>query len=169
MKRITSLLAFFVLIAITATACNNANSGNDNNPNESKTTAVSNPSGDDSEGKPEYLTKETFKEKIWDYETNSEEWVYEGTEPAIIDFYADWCKPCKMVAPILDEISKEYEGKVKVYKIDTQVQKELAAVFQVTSIPAFLYIPVDGKPQMDRGFKQKEAFEQVISDILMVK
>ena len=169
MKRITSLLAFFVVMAITATACNNANSGNDNNPNESKTTTVSNPSGEESDSKHEYLTKETFKEKIWDYETNSEEWVYEGTEPAIIDFYADWCKPCKMVAPILDEISKEYAGKIKVYKIDTQVQKELAAVFQVSSIPAFLYIPVDGKPQMDRGFKQKEAFEQVISDILMVK
>jgi len=169
MKRITSLLAFFVLMAITASACGNANSGNDTNPKETKTVAVENPSGEDSDAKPEYLTKETFKEKIWDYEANPEEWVYEGSEPAIIDFYADWCKPCKMVAPILDEISEEYAGKIKVYKIDTQKQRELAAVFQVSSIPAFLYIPVDGKPQMDRGFKQKEAFEQVISEILMVK
>ena len=169
MKRITSLLAFFVLLAITASACSNANSGNDNSPKESKTTAVANPSGEDSNTKPELLTKESFKEKIWDYEANSQEWVYEGSEPAIIDFYADWCKPCKMVAPILDEISQEYAGKIKVYKIDTQVQKELAAVFQVSSIPAFLYIPVDGKPQMDRGFKQKEAFEKVISEILLVK
>ena len=169
MKRITSLLAFFVLLAITASACSNANSGNDNSPKESKTTAVASPSGENSDAKPEYLTKESFKEKIWDYEKNADKWVYEGSEPAIIDFYADWCKPCKMVAPILDEISQEYAGKIKVYKIDTQVQKELAAVFQVSSIPAFLYIPVDGKPQMDRGFKQKEAFEKVINEILLVK
>jgi thioredoxin len=169
MKRITSLLAFFVLMAITASACSNANSGNDNNPKASKTTAVSNPSGDNSDVKPEFLTKESFKEKIWDYEANPEAWVYEGTEPAIIDFYADWCKPCKMVAPILDEISQDYAGKIKVYKIDTQKERELAAVFQVSSIPAFLYIPVDGKPQMDRGFKQKEAFEKIIKDYLLTE
>jgi thioredoxin len=169
MKRITSLFAFFILMAFTATACSNANSGNDNNPNEVKTVSTENPSGNDVETKPEYLTKDSFKEKIWDYEANPQEWVYEGTEPAIIDFYADWCKPCKMVAPILDEISQEYAGKVKVYKIDTQKERELASVFQVSSIPAFLYIPVDGKPQMDRGFKQKEAFERIIKDFLITE
>jgi thioredoxin len=169
MKRITSLLAFFVLITITASACNNANSGNDSNPAATKTASSENPSGDDLEAKPEFLTKDSFKEKIWDYEANSQKWVYEGSEPAIIDFYADWCKPCKMVAPILDEISKDYAGKIKVYKIDTQVQRELAALFQVTSIPAFLYIPMDGKPQMDKGFKQKEAFVQIINEVLLVK
>jgi len=171
MKRITSLLAFFVLIAITASACSNSNSGNDNNVTETKTVSAEKPSGDEDEAdsKPEFLTKETFKEKIWDYEANPDEWVYEGSEPAIIDFYADWCKPCKMVAPILDEISKDYAGKIKVYKIDTQKQRELASVFQVTSIPAFLYIPVDGKPQMDKGFKQKEAFEQIIKEFLITE
>jgi thioredoxin len=169
MKRILSLLALFVLIAITATACNNANSGNDNNPKEVMASSVSSPSGGNSDAKPEFLTKDSFKEKIWDFEANPEKWVYEGSEPAIIDFYADWCKPCKMVSPILEEISKEYEGKIKVYKINTQKERDLAAIFQISSIPAFLYIPVDGKPQMDRGFKQKEAFEKVIHDILMVK
>ncbi len=169
MKRITSLLAFFALMAITASACGNANSGNDNNPKEVKTSAVENPSGENNDAKPEHLTKASFKEKIWDYEANPEEWVYEGSEPAIIDFYADWCKPCKMVAPILDEISKEYAGKIKVYKIDTQKQRELASVFQVSSIPAFLYIPVDGKPQMDKGFKQKEAFEKIIKEFLITE
>jgi thioredoxin len=149
-----------------AYACNNANSGN--NENAKGSDAVSgNLSGDDS--KPEFLTAETFKEKIWNYEANPDNWVYEGTEPAIIDFYADWCKPCKMVAPILEEISKEYSGKIKVYKIDTQKEKELAAVFQVSSIPTFLYIPANGKPQMDRGYKEKEAFERIIKDVLMVK
>jgi len=167
MKRITSILAFFALMAITATACNNVNSGNDNSPNATKTASAEIPSGDDTEIKPEFLTKDSFKEKIWDYEANPQEWVYEGSEPAIIDFYADWCKPCKMVAPILDEISKDYDGKVKVYKIDTQKERELASVFQVTSIPAFLYIPVDGKPQMDRGFKEKAAFEKIIKEFLI--
>jgi len=170
MKRITSLLAFFALLAITSSACSNTNGGNDNNAAVSKSeTTAQTPSGNKSDAKPEYLTKETFKEKIWDYEANPQEWVYEGTEPAIIDFYADWCKPCKMVAPILDEISQDYAGKIKVYKIDTQKQRELASVFQVSSIPAFLYIPVEGKPQMDRGFKQKEAFEKIISDFLLAK
>ena len=170
MKRITSFLAFFVIIAITASACSSTNGGNDNTPVVSKSeTMAQTPSGDKSDAKPEYLTNETFKEKIWDYEANPQEWVYEGSEPAIIDFYADWCKPCKMVAPILDEISQDYAGKIKVYKIDTQKQRELASVFQVSSIPAFLYIPVNGKPQMDKGFKQKEAFEKIIDDFLLAE
>jgi thioredoxin len=169
MKRITTLLALIVLIAITASACSNANSGNKSITDETKTASTENPSGNDKEGKPELLTKETFKEKIWDYEANPEEWIYEGSQPAIIDFYADWCKPCKMVAPILEEIAKDYDGKLTVYKIDTQKQRELAAVFQVTSIPAFLYIPVDGKPHMDKGFKQKEAFEKIIKDFLITE
>jgi len=156
-------------MAITASACSNANSGNDNNSEATASASAEKPSGDGVEVKPEFLTKDSFKEKIWDYEANPEEWVYEGSEPAIIDFYADWCKPCKMVGPILDEIAKDYDGKLKVYKIDTQKQRELAAVFQVTSIPAFLYIPVDGKPQMDKGFKQKEAFEKIIKEFLITE
>ena len=167
MKRITSLLTFFVLIAITASACSNANSGNDKKPEATKTASIENPSGGDKEVKPEFLTKETFKEKIWDFEKNPDKWVYEGSEPAIIDFYADWCKPCKMVGPILTEIAKDYDGKLKVYKIDTQKQRELAAIFQITSIPAFLYIPMEGKPHMDKGFKQKEVFEKIIKDYLI--
>ncbi|OQX81649.1 MAG: hypothetical protein B6D64_01830 [Bacteroidetes bacterium 4484_276] len=167
MRRFTTVLAFFVVMAITASACSNAKSGNDKKPEATQIASTENPSGSDKEVKPEFLTKETFKEKIWDFDKNPEEWVYEGSEPAIIDFYADWCKPCKMVGPILGEIAKDYDGKIKVYKIDTQKQRELAAIFQVTSIPAFLYIPMDGKPSMDKGFKQKEAFERIIKDFLL--
>jgi thioredoxin len=170
MKRFSFVFLLALAISFTATACSNANS----ETNEGVTataTAEANPGGGNEAGdvKPEFLTKETFKEKIWNYEENPQAWVYEGTEPAIIDFYADWCKPCKMVAPILDEISKDYAGQVKVYKIDTQVQRELASVFQVTSIPTFLYIPAEGQPQMDRGFKDKAAFERIIADVLLVK
>ncbi len=87
--------------------------------------------------KPEYLTYETFKEKVWDFESNPQEWVYKGDIPCVIDFYADWCKPCKMVAPIMDELSKDYQGKVKIYKIDTDKEKKLAGVFGIRSIPSF--------------------------------
>lgn len=162
-------IVFLIGLSLTfyATACNNANS--ENNDSSKAESSISNDGkGSDAEStKPEYLTAETFKQKIWNYETNPEKWVYEGTEPAIIDFYADWCKPCKMVAPILEEISQDYKGKLKVYKIDTQVERELAAVFQIQSIPAFLYIPAKGQPQMDKGYMDKAAFERNIKALLL--
>ena len=170
MKRTSLVVLAITVMMFSAFACNNAGSetGYSNKSGKAETVAMAgNPAGGDM--KPEFLTAETFKKKIWDYEKNPESWVYEGTEPAIIDFYADWCKPCKMVAPVLEEISKEYAGKIKVYKIDTQKEKELAAVFQVSSIPTFLYIPVNGKPQMDRGYRDKAAFVQIIDQVLISK
>lgn len=168
MNRILSVIFAGLLFTFTATACSNANS---ESLTEKSNEEITSTSGDEKaeSSHPEYLTVETFKAKIWDYEKNPEAWVYEGTGPAIIDFYADWCKPCKMVAPILDEISSDYAGKVKVYKINTDKQKELAAIFQVSSIPTFLYIPAEGQPQMDKGFKDKASFERVVKEILMVE
>lgn len=113
------------------------------------------------------LTTEDFKKNIFDYTAN-QEWKYEGKLPAIIDFYADWCGPCKMVAPILEELSKEYEGKVMIYKVDTEAEQELAAVFNIRSIPTFLFIPVDGEPAMQPGALSKDTFEKVIAEYLMV-
>ena len=115
---------------------------------------------------PEHLTKETFLEKVFDYE-NKKEWEFQGELPAVIDFYADWCGPCKMVAPIVEELSEEYEGKVDFYKIDTEEQQELAAAFGIQSIPSLLFIPKDGKPQMAAGALPKETFKQVIDDELL--
>ncbi|MFW5710436.1 MAG: thioredoxin [Spirochaetota bacterium] len=115
---------------------------------------------------PEHLTKETFLEKVFDYE-NKKEWEFQGELPAVIDFYADWCGPCKMVAPIVEELSEEYEGKVDFYKIDTEEQQELAAAFGIQSIPSLLFIPLDGKPQMAAGALPKETFKQVIDDELL--
>ena len=166
MKKFSSIFFVALMLSFSAIAC--SSSGNE--PASAEGTTVSNPSGSDNESnKPEFLTKATFKEKIWDYENNPKEWKYEGDKPAIIDFYADWCKPCKMVAPILEELSQDYAGDIKVYKIDTQVERELAAVFQVTSIPTFLYIPAEGQPQMDRGFKDKATFERIINEVLLKK
>lgn len=116
----------------------------------------------------EFLNKETFKDKIFNFEQNKD-WKFEGDKPAIIDFYADWCGPCKMVAPILEELSAEYEGKVDIYKIDTEQEQELAGMFGIRSIPSILFIPEEGQPQMAQGALPKNTFEQVIEDVLNVK
>lgn len=113
-----------------------------------------------------HLTTQEFKEKVFNYE-NSQEWKYEGSLPAIIDFYADWCGPCKMVAPVLEELAKEYSGQLVVYKVDTENEQELAAVFGIQSIPTLLFIPKVGQPQAAMGALPKQTFEKVIKDVLL--
>ena len=112
------------------------------------------------------LTADKFKTDIFDY-TTEKEWNFKGDKPAIIDFYADWCGPCKMVAPILEELSDDYAGKVDIYKVDTEVEQELSAVFGIRSIPSLLFIPTDGQPMMQPGALPKHAFEQVIEEQLL--
>ena len=114
----------------------------------------------------EHLTKQTFFDKVFNYEQNKE-WKFEGDLPCIIDFYADWCQPCKMVAPILEELSEEYKGKINIYKVDTEVEQELAAAFGIRSIPSLLFCPKDDRPQMAQGALPKDTFKQVINDILL--
>jgi thioredoxin 1 len=116
----------------------------------------------------EHLTKATFQQKVFDYEKNKD-WKFEGQLPAIIDFYADWCGPCRMVAPVLEDLSKEYQGKVDIYKVDTEAEQELASLFGIRSIPSLLFIPLEGKPQMAMGALPKESFVQAINDILLPK
>ena len=116
----------------------------------------------------EKLDKNAFIEKVFDFE-KEKEWKYRGTLPAIIDFYADWCGPCKMVAPILEKVSAEYEGKLIIYKVDTDKEHELAGVFGIQSIPSLLFIPMAGQPQMARGAMDRGAFEKTIADLLGVK
>jgi thioredoxin len=112
------------------------------------------------------LTTQDFKEKIFNYE-KEQEWSYNGELPVLIDFYADWCGPCKMVAPILEEVSKEYEGRLIIHKVDTEVEIELASVFGIRSIPTFLFIPVNGDPMMQPGALPKKAFQQIIEERLL--
>ncbi len=116
----------------------------------------------------EHLTKTTFAEKVFNFELNKE-WKFEGELPCIIDFYADWCGPCKMVAPILEELSMEYAGKINVYKIDTEAEQELASVFGIRSIPSMLFCPVDGQPQMSVGALPKDSLIHAIDDVLLKK
>lgn len=112
------------------------------------------------------LTTNDFKNKVFDYVTEKE-WKYKGDLPAIIDFYADWCGPCKMVAPVLEELAKEHAGKLVIYKVDTEKEFELAGVFGIQSIPTFLFIPVDGQPMMQPGAFPKNVFKQVIDEHLI--
>ena len=115
----------------------------------------------------EILTKESFKKKVFDYEKKTQ-WEFSGSRPAIVDFYADWCGPCRMVAPVLEQLSKEYEGKVDIYKVNTDHESDIAQAFGVSSIPTLLFIPKDGEPQVSRGAMPKAAFEEVIRDLFKV-
>ena len=113
-----------------------------------------------------HLTSDEFKEKVFNYETGKD-WKYEGTLPAIIDFYADWCQPCKMVAPVLEDLAREYAGQIMIYKVNTEEEQELASVFGIQSIPTLLFIPKEGQPQAAMGALPKHSFEKAIKDILL--
>jgi thioredoxin 1 len=118
------------------------------------------------------LNKQKFLEQIMDYEKNPQEWIYKADKPGLVDFYADWCRPCKMTSPILDELAKEYEGKITIYKVNVDKERELASVFGVQSIPTFLFMPKEGKPTISSGIAQtpeqtKEMFRKQIEEILL--
>lgn len=116
----------------------------------------------------EHLTLESFKQKVFNWE-NNKEWKYEGTTPALIDFYADWCGPCKMIAPVLEELQKEYGEKIVIYKVNTENERELAGMFGIQSIPSLLFIPKEGQPQMAMGALPKQTLVQAISEVLNVE
>jgi thioredoxin len=116
----------------------------------------------------EHLTKETFISKVFNYEANKE-WKFEGNRPCIIDFYADWCGPCKMIAPVLEELGREYEGKLDIYKIDTEKETELASVFGIRSIPSLLFVPRKGQPQMAMGALPKDTLVKAFKEVLGVE
>lgn len=116
----------------------------------------------------ELLSKQVFIEKVFDFE-NNEQWVFKGTKPAIIDFYADWCGPCKAVTPILEELDKEYQGLIDFYKIDTDQEQELTAMFGIRSIPTVLFIPVNDEPRIAVGAMPKEVYERAIEDLFQIK
>ena len=162
MKRNISLILSMAGLIILG-SCGNVNDSKAQENTDSK--AVVTEAG---EGKTIHLTNATFKEKVMDYEANKDSWVYAGDKPCIIDFYADWCKPCKMIAPIMEELAAEYKDDIYIYKIDTQKERELAQVFGIRSIPAVLFVPMEGKPQMSTGALPKETFKQVIDDFLLI-
>ena len=112
------------------------------------------------------LNKKGFIEKVFDYE-KGDSWKFIGKHPAIIDFYADWCGPCKTIAPVLEELAEEYKGRLDVYKIDTEEETELSSIFGIQSIPTLLFIPLEGPPMLQRGAIPKKAFKEVIEQRLL--
>lgn len=113
------------------------------------------------------MDKQMFLDKVFNYESGAQEWSFSGERPALIDFWAEWCGPCRMVAPILEELSEEYEGKIDIYKVDTEVEQELAAVFNIRSIPSLLFIPMTGTPMMAAGAMPKGNLKEIIDEKLL--
>ena len=150
----------FILSAVMVIVSCCCNSGSDNQQNtnnkEKKMQTI-------------HLTKSEFLAKVADYETSPNEWKYLGDRPAVIDFYASWCGPCKMIAPILEELAAEYGDSIYVYKINTEEEQELAAAFGIQSIPTLLFVPMEGAPQMAQGAMPKNALKEAIDKVLLNK
>ncbi len=169
------MLVAVVASMIIGTSCGNANqqktastevetvqvTNNVNSDNKMTTTTTTK--------KTIHLTRADFLKKVANFEENPDKWVYLGDKPAIIDFYADWCGPCKMVAPILEELAEEYDGQIYIYKVDTEAEQQLAAEFGIRSIPSLLFVPMDEAPQMAQGALPKDAFKQAIEEVLLKK
>lgn len=156
----------FSLILFSLFSCGNKNSLSENQTvidNEN----INNQINAEKEMGTIHLSKADFLIKIANYESTPNEWKYLGDKPAIIDFYADWCGPCRMVSPILEELAKEYDGKIYIYKVDTEAEQELAALFQIQSIPSILFIPMNEEPQMARGAMGKANFKKIIDEFLL--
>lgn len=115
------------------------------------------------------LTKADFLVKVANYEANPTEWKFLGDKPAVIDFYASWCGPCKMLAPVLEELADEYAGQVDIYKVNVEDEEELASLFGIRSVPSLLFIPVDGDPQMAQGALPKSSLQDAIDNVLLKK
>lgn len=157
-KSITFFLSLF-LVFVGVTACN----GKQANSNQSQESAVVAKDG----SAPIHLTKADFLKKVDNYEADSKNWKYLGDKPAIIDFYADWCGPCRLVAPLLDELAKEYAGKIVVYKVNVDKESGLANDFAIRSIPTIWFVPMKGKPQVVQGALSKEQLKNYIDTVLL--
>ncbi len=168
MEKIKKLAVVAIALAMLGGGCSNGTAKTENSDKKTGENVVTKSVKTDtnSEKKAIHLTAAEFKTKVFNYEKNKE-WKYEGDKPCIIDFYADWCGPCKRVAPILEELAKEYDGKIIVYKINTEKERELASAFGIRSIPSLLFVPVKGQPQMAQGALPKEQFVKVINEFLL--
>jgi thioredoxin len=165
-------LSIAIIAATVVSACSSQTA--QEKSSEANVVKDENAAAQNTAGQTVHLSKQDFLDQIMDYEKNPNEWIYKGELPGLIDFYADWCRPCKITSPILEDLAVEYAGKIKVYKIDIQVEKELAAVFGIQSIPTFLFIPKGNQPVMSSGIAQtpeatKEMFRTQIDEILLNK
>lgn len=176
MLSLATVVAFFMFLSC-GNESTNAQTNNDENAaqlaeNVSTNNEINANTSNENTGTTIQITKADFLEKVMNYEENPEVWKFEGNKPCIVDFYADWCAPCRITSPILEELAAEYAGQINIYKVDTDQERELAAVFGIQSIPSFLFCPVEGKPMMTAGIAQtkeetKEMFRKQIDEFLL--
>jgi len=166
MKKI-GILSLAAIISLISISCNSNAAEKEPATNDNQN--MISPSSPGDEGKVIVLDEASFKEKVWNYDANPQEWVYEGDLPAVVDFYADWCGPCKRVAPIMEKLAQEYQGKINIYKVNTDHNRELSGVFGIRSIPSILFIPQKGQPAMQAGAMQEEQYRQIFEDFVLGK
>ncbi len=169
MRKFKRLSLLFFLGGFTLVACGNSQPKTENTESFETNITVNTDTEISTKGKPIYLTKADFLAKVMDFEKNPEEWKYLGDKPALIDFYADWCGPCKKIAPMLEELAAEYDNDIYIYKIDVDKEKELAGIFGIQSIPSLLFVPMEGAPQMARGALPKAEMSKAITEVLLKK
>ncbi len=160
---------FFLTAAILFLGAYNSTSKADGDSNSANEQSVNNTTKKDKKMGTIKMTKTDFLAKVHDYEKDMETWKYLGDKPAVIDFYADWCGPCKQIAPILEELGTEYQDKVYIYKVNVDEEQELAAIFGIRSIPTMLFVPMEGQPQFAAGAASKTEMKKVIDEILLSK
>ena len=156
----TPILATILLLTI---SCGNSKSS----PEASAATNPVKPGTSSDNDKPIQMTKALFIANVSDYEKNPDNWSYKGSRPCVIDFYADWCRPCKMVAPLMDGFASTYKGEVDIYKVNVDKERELAELFGIKSIPTVIFCPMEGKPQMAQGALSKDDYDKIITGFLL--
>ncbi len=163
---IKKLLLIVAIVFIGLSACSQNKDKTRTKATKAKTEKTTTAATDTATGKVIFLTTAEFKKKVIDFEKHPNEWVFEGKKPAIIDFFATWCGPCRRMSPTVDKIAKDYAGKIDVYKIDIDKEKQLAMVFGIQSVPTILFVPVTGKPTMQVGALDEASFRQAIREVL---
>ncbi len=172
MKRTATLVVAIMALAMTACKADNKPANDASKQADNAQTTEQTGVNNQNEGKEtgmnvKEMNADMFAQKVMDYKKNPKTWEFKGDKPAIIDFYATWCGPCKATAPVLEEVAGDYAGKIDVYKVDVDQQRELAALFGVRSIPSILFIPKTGEPTMQTGAMNKAQFEEAIKTVLM--
>lgn len=160
-------IILFLLSVVVAclTACQKTKQGAASQPAKDEQHTVEKAAKD--KAKVRELSAEEFKQLVMNYELHPQEWVYEGKRPALIDFYATWCGPCKAMAPVVEDIAEKYAGKIDVYKVDVDKEEELAALFGIQSIPSLLLVPMEGKPQMSVGALGRQELDKAVQTVLL--
>lgn len=165
MKKV-GILALTALFGFASISCD-GNAAEKNNNGEKETIETNAIVAPPSDHKVIVLDEAAFKEKVWNYDANPEAWNYKGELPAVVDFYADWCGPCKKIAPIMEKLAKEYDGKIIIYKVNTDHNRELSSVFGIRSIPSILFIPKEGQPAMQAGAMTEAQYKEIFESYLL--